>query len=212
MALCSLSTGSTATPFCARRVHHEAAGHHEHFLVRQRDGLAGLDRAEHGVERRGAGRRAQARCRRRDARRSRTGLRCRRRRLPPAIRRARRAACPSPRRWPSPPRADGTRGPASPSPRRWSPRRSPRPRRDRRCVRATSSALVPIDPVEPRMAMRFMQGSTDYTDSRSSGGFVRSESTGSKTRSERSRTMPLEPAWNRVEPVEPLHLDVRKKK
>ena len=27
-----------------------------------------------------------------------------------------------------------------------------------RCVRATSSALVPIDPVEPRIAMRFMSG------------------------------------------------------
>ena len=36
--------------------HHERAGHHQDFLVRERDRLAGVDRGEHGVERRGAGR------------------------------------------------------------------------------------------------------------------------------------------------------------
>ena len=34
------------------------------------------------------------------------------------------------------------------------------------CVRATSSALVPMEPVEPRMAMRVMaKDATDYADS-----------------------------------------------
>ena len=39
--------------------HHDRAGHHEDFLVRERDRLARLDRGEHGVERRGAGRREE---------------------------------------------------------------------------------------------------------------------------------------------------------
>ena len=56
MALCSLSTGSTATPRRARRRHHQRAGHHQDFLVGERDRLAGLDRREHGLERGGAGR------------------------------------------------------------------------------------------------------------------------------------------------------------
>ena len=107
--------GQHRNAFLPRRIHHDAAGHDQHFLVGERDRLARLDRAQHRVERRGARTTRTARCRRRDARRSRRGPRCRRRRSPRAIRRARRAACPSPRRSPSPPRADGTRGSASPS-------------------------------------------------------------------------------------------------
>jgi hypothetical protein len=38
---------------------HETAGHHQHFLVRERDGLAGADGREHRLERGRAGRRAQ---------------------------------------------------------------------------------------------------------------------------------------------------------
>ena len=59
MALCSLSTGSTATPRAPRGVHHERAGHDENFLVGERDRLSGVDRGEHGIERRCAGRREQ---------------------------------------------------------------------------------------------------------------------------------------------------------
>ena len=59
MALCSLSTGRIATPRRARRVHHEPAGHHQHFLVGERDRLAGVDRREHGFERGRARRGAQ---------------------------------------------------------------------------------------------------------------------------------------------------------
>ena len=43
----------------ARGVHHQPAGHDQHFLVGQRDGLARLDRREDRFERRGAGGRAQ---------------------------------------------------------------------------------------------------------------------------------------------------------
>ena len=38
----------------ARGRGHERAGHHEHFLVRERDGLAGVDRGKHRLERVGA--------------------------------------------------------------------------------------------------------------------------------------------------------------
>ena len=43
----------------ARRIHHQAAGHDQHFLVGERDGLAGLDGGEHGLERRRARRGAE---------------------------------------------------------------------------------------------------------------------------------------------------------
>ena len=59
MALCSLSTGRIATPRRARRVRHERAGHHQHFLVGERDRLARLDRREHRFERRRARRGAE---------------------------------------------------------------------------------------------------------------------------------------------------------
>ena len=42
-----------------RRRHHQAAGHHQHFLVGQRHRLAGLDCRQGGVERSRAGRGAQ---------------------------------------------------------------------------------------------------------------------------------------------------------
>ena len=41
------------------QVHHQAAGHHQHFLVGERDALAGADRRDHRLERGRAGRRAQ---------------------------------------------------------------------------------------------------------------------------------------------------------
>ena len=80
------------------------------------------------------------------------------RHLPPASRRAPRAACPSRRRSPSRPRAAGNSSdllrPSPPTLLAGGERR--RPRRDRGCVRRPRRARsVPIDPVEPRMAMRF---------------------------------------------------------
>ena len=54
MALCSLSTGRTATPLRASGLHHDRARHHQDFLVRERDRLPGIDRGQHGVERRRA--------------------------------------------------------------------------------------------------------------------------------------------------------------
>ena len=42
-----------------RRVGHEPARHHEDFLVRERDRLAGLDGREDGLEGRGPGRGAE---------------------------------------------------------------------------------------------------------------------------------------------------------
>ena len=39
----------------AGRVHDDAAGHDEDFLVGECDGLTGFDRRQHGIERRGAG-------------------------------------------------------------------------------------------------------------------------------------------------------------
>ena len=44
------------TPRATRRCRHERAGHDEHFLVRQRDRLPGVDRREHRFERRRTGR------------------------------------------------------------------------------------------------------------------------------------------------------------
>ena len=177
----------------ARRVHHEAAGHHQHFLVGQRDGLARLDRAEHGVERRGAGRRAQddvdvgmrgdlakplvadaGDLRRRSAERG-------------------DAACPSPRRWPSPRRAGGTRGSASPSPPTLVAAAIATTSTRSRCVRATSSALVPIDPVEPRMAMRFTRvPSVPKVPEVPKASFYRCSNWFERHIWNRGRTMPLE--------------------
>ena len=42
--------GQDGHALAAGGVHHQAAGHDQHFLVRQGDGLARLDRAQHGVE------------------------------------------------------------------------------------------------------------------------------------------------------------------
>ena len=36
---------------CARRGSDERAGHHEHFLIRERDGLAGVDGGKNSLER-----------------------------------------------------------------------------------------------------------------------------------------------------------------
>ena len=46
MALCSLSSGKRLTPAAPRRRPHQLAGDHQHFLVRQRDVLARLDRRQ----------------------------------------------------------------------------------------------------------------------------------------------------------------------
>ena len=58
MALCSLSTGriDDTAPACCLR--HQRTSHDEHFLVRQRDGLASLNRGEHRFEPGCPGRRA----------------------------------------------------------------------------------------------------------------------------------------------------------
>ena len=48
MALCSLSTGRMSTPPAPGGLGHEGPGHDQHFLVGEGDGLAGLDRREHG--------------------------------------------------------------------------------------------------------------------------------------------------------------------
>ena len=48
--------GKNGDAACARRGGDERAGHDEHFLVRERDGLAGVDGGKHRFERGGAGR------------------------------------------------------------------------------------------------------------------------------------------------------------
>ena len=113
-----------------RGVHHQRAGHHEHFLVRERDGLAGVDRGEHGLERRRCRTRRRARCRRPDASRR----RCR----PSAPGRAAGVAAPAPsaaaqlvarrRRSRRRPPSAGTARSARPAARRS---RRPRARRPR---------------------------------------------------------------------------------
>ena len=139
----------------ARRLGDDAAGHHEHFLVGERDRLAVLDRREHRFERFGAATRRRARGRRRDARRPRRGRRGRCRRS--SRRRRRAAAQPIERRRRSPSRrcAAGSARSARRAGRRSRRRRGRRPAADRRCASTTASALWPIEPVDPRMAMRF---------------------------------------------------------
>ena len=50
MALCSLSTGRMAVAALPRRLDHQRAGHDEHFLVRERECLARVDRGQSGFE------------------------------------------------------------------------------------------------------------------------------------------------------------------
>ena len=160
MALCSLSTGSTAHAALARRLHHQRAGHDEDFLVGERDRLAGLDRREHGVERRRAGRGEEHDVgvgMRGDGDQA-LGARPRRAAA------ARRAAAVRPaasveRGRASPSRSCRGRSarPARRSAPMFSPAASATTRSRSGCASTTASALCPIEPVEPRMAMRFIR-------------------------------------------------------
>ncbi len=63
----------------------------------------------------------------------------------------------SPRRSPSPRRAAGSARSAPRAARRSRPRRGRRPAADRRARRRPRARSVPIEPVDPRIAMRFMR-------------------------------------------------------
>ena len=155
MALCSLSTGRIATPRGARRVHHQAAGHHQHFLVGERDGLAGVDRRQHRLERRRCPTTRTARGRRRDGWPRRPA---RRRPTPVTGGSGRRGAARAARAPSAVAIATATRAIALRSARRssaaFSPAARPTTRTRSGCASATASALVPMDPVAPRMATR----------------------------------------------------------
>ena len=155
MALCSLSTGRIATPRAARGLGDERARHDQHFLVGERDGLAGLDRREHGLE---AAVPAEAQmtmstdgCVATATRPSAPVPTTRRRRRAARRRAAGRRRRPSPWRR----RRGGSARSARRAARRCRPPRARRPSGALGCASTTASALRPIDPVEPRMATRF---------------------------------------------------------
>ena len=139
-------------------VHHEAAGHHEHFLVGEGDGLAGVDGGEHGLEGRRCPTRRRARGRRRAASRPSRGRRRRRRsaagRWPTAA--TSRASASSVAIETAAGRCFATAG-ARASALVAAARPTIRTRSG--CASATESALVPIEPVEPRIATRIMRAS-----------------------------------------------------
>ena len=143
----------------ARGLHDDRAGHHEDFLVREGDRLARLDRREHGVERRRCRTMRTARCPPRDGSRPRSGPR---RRSAPrgaaptsapqlgaaSVQRARRRHRDRVR-----PEARDLLGQRA----MFSPAASATTRRRSGCASTTASALWPIEPVDPRMAMRFIE-------------------------------------------------------
>ena len=146
----------------ARGLHDQRAGHDEDFLVGERDRLAGLDRGQHGVERRRARRgeqhdvgvgmrrdREQSLARRRPAT-------ARAAALPRARLHARASAARCHRD-----RVGPKRGPARPSARSSLRPPAPTTRRRSGCAATTASALCPIEPVEPRIATRFIRTWSD---------------------------------------------------
>ena len=156
MALCSLSTGRIGNAASPCGLRHDAARHDQHFLVGEGDGLARLDGREHRFQGRRPGRGAEHQVD--------VGVRGHRHEpfdtVPGAAMRPRhgwrrRAASRPRRRGHGRERGAGTARPAPRTARRSVRRRGRPPRAGRRCASTTDSALRPMEPVEPRMAMRF---------------------------------------------------------
>ena len=147
-----------------------AAGHDQDFLVRERDRLAG-SMAASTASRPAVPTTRTAPRRRPDASRPRSALRCRARMMRAARRRAR--AVPPRRSASAAAEAIATvAGRCVRSARRsgatFSPAASATTCSRSGCASTTASALWPIEPVEPRIAMRFMQpGGSARTRSRS---------------------------------------------
>ena len=157
IALCSLSTGSTVDAAAAGSVHHQRARHDQDFLVGQRDPSCPPRSPRAPPRGRPCRTTRRARCRRRGAWPRRSG---RRRRIRPAPAGPPRAAPAAPARRRAPGRSPSRSSPArARRPARRSGRRSRRPRAPTTrsasgCAATTASALWPIEPVEPRIAMR----------------------------------------------------------
>ena len=150
--------GENLDAAAAGRVRHQGARHDQHFLVRERDGLAGLDRRQHRLERRCARRGAQHHVHvgpggeRDEPVRSR-GRRSRHRSRRPGVAGSRPIGR-TPSRSPAagaPRTCSANSATLSPAARATTSRRS-------RCASTTDKALRPIDPVAPRMARRFTGG------------------------------------------------------
>ena len=149
MALCSLSTGRIAHAAPPRRIHHQPAGHHQHFLVGERDGLAARRSPRAPPRAPRCRTRRRARCRRRDASPPRSARRCRapcERRAVDRTERCRRSLVD---------RRAGRHGDrarlvaCAPAPRTPARCRRPparRPRQRSACVSTTDERAVPIDP------------------------------------------------------------------
>ena len=158
--MCSLSTGRMRHPAAPRRGRDQLAGHHQHFLVGERDRLAGVDRRQHRLERGGARRRAQDDV---DVGVRGDGDQP----LGPArddtgVGRRRRESDPRPR--PRPARRPAGRycaGLLRPAVRRCRRRRAPPRAGAPGCASTTASALRPIEPVDPRIASVFTAGPAD---------------------------------------------------
>ena len=140
-----------ATPRCTRRLHHHLARHDQHFLVGERNGLARIDRGQHGLERRGAGRGAQH-----DVDVGMRGDLDRAHAAPTPTRSPRRGSratagrCRRRVRWRRSPA--GSARSARQALRRCRPAASPTTDSRSACASMTASALVPIEPVDPRIA------------------------------------------------------------
>ena len=141
MALCSLSTGRIGDAAARAPPPSRAAGHHQHFLVGERDRLARVDRGQHRLEAGGARRGAQHDVdvgMRGDGDQAVASGSPRRRRSAARIARSRSIAAP----WPSPRRAAGSAATCSASSSAFSPAASAddlRARRDARRPRPARS-------------------------------------------------------------------------
>ena len=116
--------------------------------------LPRLDRRQHGLERRGPGRGAQHEVDVRVRRHADEALGPGARPPRPGRTRATWRPAPAPVAIGNGARTEAPR-PAPPAGRRSPRRPGRRPAADRGCASTTASALCPIDPVDPRMAMRF---------------------------------------------------------
>ena len=125
MALCSLSTGQDRHALPRGRRGDDGAGHHQDFLVGQRDGLAGVDGGQHGLQRGGPRRGAEQRRRRQGAWRPPRGPRRRRSAAAAGRRPGARAPGRARAAWPWPPRGGARARSGARAGSRW--RRRPGP-------------------------------------------------------------------------------------
>ena len=159
MALCSLSTGRMATPLRRAASVTSAAGHDEHFLVRERDGLAASIAAST----------ASSPSVPADAHSTMSTSGCvatATRPSAPGVTPAHRARIDTRREIDQRRVAGRQRDDARPIARDLlcetlgvvAGRKRQPPTAGRGCASTTASALWPIEPVDPRMAMRFTAG------------------------------------------------------